>query len=517
MDSYQSLKRCCEQWSTYPCNLLRPDQRRNVLENYHLILDGSEIRLFQASTEDIRILEPSDSPNGYIEQIFTSPFGLRKHLEQNRKDPAFSLIFVQSDNVRTPLNCSRESFAFLSSFYQIPAYFLDFVSSFGYSAERQDYHMTGFNSYDTLEPSTSNALEIRQLGRSGSEHVVQYMLRSVEKLTDSSSNTNWDVHQMAVHHRYDFVYGKALWLNIKTNNIISERIKEAMAEDPMLNFALSKGLSGSFTATLRTHLIHLEWCDNSWREYICDVEGEIRKTVKGIKALQTSDRPDIHCSLLEGVVINEMEAKVMETDDPQRSVPRRLTKELEDLTNLENLPFEEAEKLDAIRERLENSLLVLQLNIQTLQDISDHYENLANRESLPSEVMKGSFFSDLDSFSQRVGRIRKNLEIRVTQVNSLISWLRKKQQLFEGLLRQRSVQASCFLTKTSHFHLDRMEQIAHMTREETASMHVITFVTMVFLPVSFLASFCVVGFYSIDQSRSVLGGTSLALVFPCEF
>ncbi|KAF5549961.1 serine threonine kinase [Fusarium napiforme] len=422
MDSYQLLKRSCEEWSTYPSNLLRPDQRRNDLENYRLVLDASERQLFQASTEGVHIIEPSDSPNGYTEQTIANPSALRKHLQQNRKDPQSSLIFINSNGPYTPLNCSRESLTFMCSHYQIPASFLDFVSSFGHSSEPQDYHMSGFTSYDTIENPSSSLLEIQQLGRSGLEQVVQYMLRSVERSTEGTGNIKWEIRQMAVHHKYDFVHRKALWLNVKTNDIMYKRMKEAMAEDPILNSALSKDMSSPFAATLRTHLVHLEWCDKSWREYICDTEAEIRKTLKGLKAAQAKKSPVEHGG-------GWRQTKISETDGLQRPVSRRLTEEIEDLTYLDRFPFRESEKLNSFFERLEKSLLVIQLNIQTLRDISDHYENLANRDNLPSELVTRSFFSDLDSFSHRIGRIQKNLEIRVTQLKSLMSWLRKEREL----------------------------------------------------------------------------------------
>ncbi|KAF5593784.1 uncharacterized protein FSUBG_9692 [Fusarium subglutinans] len=467
MDSYQLLKRSCEQWSTYPTYLLRPDQRRNALESYRLALDVSERQLFQASTEDVHIVEPSDSPDGYAEQTIANPFALRKHLEQNRKDPQASLIL-----------------ALICSHYQIPASFLDFVSSFGYTSEPQNYHTTGFDSYDTIENPRSNLLEIQQLGRSGLEHGVQYMLRSVEKSTEDTGNRKWEIRQMAIHHRYDFGHGKALWLNIKNDNAMSERMKEAIAEDPALNSALSKDIPGSFAASLRTHLVHLEWCDNSWREFICDKEGEIRRTLKGLKAAQSGNKHDVHSSSPTEHAGSGIQAETRETAGLQRSVSWRLAEEIEDL---DKFPFREAEKLDSLFERLEQSLLVIQLNIQTLRDISDHYENLATRDNLPSEMVTRSFFSDLDSFSHRISRIQKNLEIPVTQVKSLMSWLRKERELFEEIMRYRSVQASCFFTKTSHLHLDRMQQIAHKTQEDTMSMHVITLVTLAFLPRAFVA------------------------------
>ncbi|KAG9508294.1 hypothetical protein J7337_001858 [Fusarium musae] len=289
--------------------------------------------------------------------------------------------------------------------------------------------MTGFDSYDTLENHQSSVLEIPQLGRSGLEHGIQYMLRSVEKIPDGTGNTTWDIRQMAVYHKFDFIHGKAFWLNIKTDNSMSRRIKEAMAEDPIINSALSKDISGSFAATLRTHLVHLEWCDKSSREYIYDIHGEIRKTLKGFKEAQTGKKYDIHSSSPVEHVGSGMQPKTIETNGLRHSFSRRLTEEIEDLTDLDRLPFRESEKLDSYFEQLETFSLVLQLHRQTLRDIADHYESLAARDSLPSEMVTRSFYSDLDSFSYRIGRIQKNLEVCVTQVKFLMSWLRKEREL----------------------------------------------------------------------------------------
>ncbi|KAF4498673.1 hypothetical protein FAGAP_5151 [Fusarium agapanthi] len=166
--------------------------------------------------------------------------------------------------------------------------------------------MTGFDSYDTIDNPRSNLLEIQQLGRSGLEHAVQY-IRSVERSTEGTGNRNWEIRQMAIHHKYDFVHGKALWLNVKTSNTMSERMEEAMAEDQILNSAPSKDMSASFAATLRKHLFHLEWCDKSWREYICDTEAEIRRTLKGLKAAQAGKPPVEHGG-------GWRQTKVIETD-----------------------------------------------------------------------------------------------------------------------------------------------------------------------------------------------------------
>jgi hypothetical protein len=58
---------------------------------------------------------------------------------------------------------------------------------------------------------------------------------------------------------------------------------------------------------------------------------------------------------------------------------------------------------------------------------------------------------------------------------------------FDGILQYRSVQVSHMFTESSHIQSEKMEQIAYKTEKETISMHVITCVTLAFLPGTFVA------------------------------
>jgi hypothetical protein len=100
--------------------------------------------------------------------------------------------------------------------------------------------------------------------------------------------------------------------------------------------------------------------------------------LRGLKAAQVEKSPVEHSG-------GWRQTKIIGTNGLQRSASLQLTEEIEDLTDLDRLPFRESAKLDSFFERLEKSLLVIQLNIQTLRDISDRYQNLANRDNLPSE------------------------------------------------------------------------------------------------------------------------------------
>ncbi|KAF5964030.1 hypothetical protein FBULB1_13036 [Fusarium bulbicola] len=531
-------------------------ERAEILNGYRLFLEAPKTRLFDEKQEDINIIEQSDTLKGYSEQVVESPTDLRKHLQQNRKDPQFCMAFIGSDSSRHRLNCSRESYSLLSSFYQVGASFVDFLSSFGVSSEPLDYHMTGFNSYDTLDAPEDKITKIPELGRSGREHTVQYLLRSIEESTDDGGQVVWNIRQMAVHHKYDFGEGKTFWLNIKANSVMQERIKAAIAEETSLSSAAAKDLPGSFAATLLTHLIHLEWCDESWRKCINHFEIEIRKVLKKARTARIDKEPNLRLKFITRVLTNKTEltessnalarwaqkpliscfsptsekgtcsSAVQPVASNKAGLPANeedtgLAKQLESLMVLETFSFKEFQHLHFLADQLESFRLVMQLNRQALRDIIEHYEDLASRTNFPEKI-KTSCKNELASFSRRVERIRKNLEIRATQVESLLSCLQQGKDLvrscrtrsppppadhsslnqFDGILQYRSVQVSRIFTESSHTQSEKMERIAYKTEKETISMHVITCVTLAFLPGTFVAAFFQSGLVEINQAAT---------------
>ncbi|KAH7004104.1 hypothetical protein EDB82DRAFT_42617 [Fusarium venenatum] len=547
MDTYDLLMQCCNMSPEYPCNLLKPCQPRRTLENHRKLLIKSKRMLFNCNKEKIAILEPSEKDyTKSDEKIFTSSEGLRQHLLQNRQDPHCCMIFINSSDSRAPLNCSYESFVYLLSFYQIPASFLDFISSFGLTREPTDYQMTGFNGFDTIETPEDNRIKIPRLGRSGQGHGTQYLLRSVEQSTGPEGETTWNIRQMAVHHQYDFDTGKALWLTVKTNSVMQEMIKEAITDDPSLSQTRTEGLPKSFSATLLTHLIHLQWCDESWRNCINDFEKSIRSVLKKAETARVHQQPSRNLTIKRALTnksnINEKDASETSTtlqrtrlqfnksvlkpltwylclisakEDTSTAVPpvphgkkvvdEDLSSQLEALMVLDTFSINEVQRLHYLGEQLERFRLVLQLDRQTLRDIAEHYQDLASRDALPNQI-KTSCKADLASFFRQVERIRKNLEIRVTQVESLIAWLHEGKVLFDGILQYRSTQVSHIFTESSHIQSEKMEKIAYKTEKETISMHVITCVTLAFLPGTFVAAFFQSGLVEINQAASGVRG-----------
>ncbi|RSL72950.1 hypothetical protein CEP53_000901, partial [Fusarium sp. AF-6] len=527
MDSHDRLVDLSENWTLYPCNLLRPLQLSSILERYRQWLKNDEKRLFDPTAEDIALLELRDGDDVYRQENFRHYEGLRKHLRANRKDPKSRFFFIEAAHSRAELSCSRDSFSYLCCFHQVDPKFLDFVSSFGSADEPLDYHMTGFASHITMASGGERLLDIPKLGRSGWELRAQYLLRSLEQDTNLDGTTTYNVRQMAVYHAFDLGSGKALWINIKANGLMKNRIKQASAEFPALGSDAMGNLAGCFVATLAAHMVHLEWCDEDWRECINDIEGKIRSVLTKAQTARIDRRPRgvqrtftlastlcasrtstggfpeklmpatsrfkkwirsafVRRKLYGGATDNSGALPSQSMSQLLREAKANDRDQIDRLMVLDTFSFDEVQQLHYFGELLERFRLVLDLNDQALRDIAETYQGLEEREEFPGEI-RDSCKKEIASFIRSVHRIRRNLQIRKTQVKSLKAWLREGKALFDGILQYRNVQIGRIFTESSEVQSEKMEGIAVKTEKETISMHVITFVTLAFLPAMFVA------------------------------
>ena len=368
--------------------------------------------------------------------------------------------FIQADHSRAPLNCSRDSFSHILSYHQVPPGFIDYVAAFGATHYPTDYHMTGFDSDDTLTVKDSNVVKISKLGRSGREHRMQYLLRSIETDSTTDESRRWNIRQTAVYHSFDFIEGKALWINIKANSRLEDMVKEATADSAIVNPAAMNDPAESFSSTLTIHLIFLEWCDIDWRKCVNDCEKKIRTIIA--KAQTSRVTPPAKFNTPTKRALELIEAKTSDLSSNKKlsnmghslwqwTLRRRpkllhwdieINKKLETvqdeqraqeqqldyLNNLDSFSFDEIQNLHHWGEQLESYRLVMELNHQAMRDIVERYQNLSSRPNLPAYI-KEKCMDDIDYFVQRVIRIQKNLEIRITQVKSLISWLEDGKSL----------------------------------------------------------------------------------------
>lgn len=164
---------------------------------------------------------------------------------------------------------------FLLSHYQVPPSFLDYIFPFGEQEYAQDYYFSGLRKENRLYMKQRGP-KIPEWGRSGCDIRICYNLRSVER-SPKQTQLGWSIRQTAVYHWFDIVTGQTLWINVKGNQLLKNRVLEAAdsSDDPS-----AASTASSFSASLETHLLFAEWAGENWRWYINELETELQKLTR---------------------------------------------------------------------------------------------------------------------------------------------------------------------------------------------------------------------------------------------
>ena len=176
--------------------------------------------------------------------------------------------------------------AFLFSWHQVSHSFLDFFFPFGLQVHARDSYYSGFRD-DSRISIEQKGFAIPQMRRSGRDLRICYNLRSVEP-SRSDPELAWSIRQCAVYHSFDLETGRMLWINVKGNDVIRDRI-QSEASSTLKDQASSR--IQTFQASLSTHLILCDWAGENWRWYLNDLEEKLQEVARGAIAMPVDKLP----------------------------------------------------------------------------------------------------------------------------------------------------------------------------------------------------------------------------------
>ncbi|KAF3797155.1 hypothetical protein GCG54_00009125 [Colletotrichum gloeosporioides] len=469
--------------------------------------------------------------NKFPEDILSlsKPDAIRKHFIRSEKDPHIRHVFIGSNDSRSPMNCSPEVFRFICAYHQVEPFFLEAVLSFGRQPYPIDYCLAHFRSKTLVECKAPVSHALPKFGRSGNSTHVSYLLRSVEH-SGAKGIEGWQIRQAANYHTFDLETGRSFWFTIKANKIFKNRIKDLTPRlrIPTKPETADGNIVPYLKASLDTHLLYISWCDEGWRDFINDFETSIRNIVLPAKTALVDDHINPESSQYDvlpwalqqkrrqrtmshgqsrantGLTSNHSEKRAPSTvqervfsfshsffglkttkPDEEQGLQsenaanhrQTLNSGLDPSGSLDKLRIKDVQTLYSRSELMQRSLLVLELNTGVLRDLHVYYSNLTKTE------LKDPKYKDVvDDFLRRLESIIRRLETRRAQLNSLSTHLTQSIQL-------RSNQIGMDFADVAHESNRQMNMVANKTSRQTASMHVITVVTLIFLPATFVATF----------------------------
>ena len=374
-------------------------------------------------------------------------------LFNSRCEVADNIIsFIHAPHSRAPLNITREMLMDAFTYHQVMPEFLDFVFPFGQQEYPRDFHFTGFRHENRLS-EMDRELAIPELERSGRNLQLCYGLKSVESYKNQP-NWPWSIRQTAVHHSFDIETGRTVWIVIKGNRLIKNRVMQATKAASRPYLSQFDSISHAFSAALATHLIQCNLSGENWRWYINFLEEEFQQSTRHIlrttvdrspspvpgppKRSETSPPPARRqwSVLATGKIqINRIRRAVsFGVDNKSSATPAK--KETFEMTlsnqrkwvEQHDFSFSDLQRTQYTEEKVNETLLVLKMNSKVLAELQQYYLSVVSSEDCPSDLQT-SCKGDISRFERRITGVIDDLNTQLSRLETLLQLVANRKTL----------------------------------------------------------------------------------------
>ncbi|KAG9601193.1 hypothetical protein KCU77_g2022, partial [Aureobasidium melanogenum] len=363
---------------------------------------------------------------------------LQKHLEgsadprdstskrQPGQYPKCRFICLYAAHSRARLRLTYDMLTRVLTFHQVMPGYLDFLHAFGAQDNPRAQFFAGFYQQTMLQ---NNAQIPKMIGYSWRQYQLCYNLRGVTCIKQFDGTvTEWSVRQAAIHHQFDVVYGTAVWVLTKGRQDLLEKIDQFTTHSAGPTFNTPQACFGT---SLEVHRMFCHWAADDWRQYIDWLE----------------DGLESNTSL---ALYGSQESK----HSRETYVPRDL------------------QEIQLWKEKTSQAATLLNSNADVMAALRAYYVKLLENEDFPLRT-----------------ECQKNIQNFATDIESNIIWARMQisrlNLLAEIIDGRKDLVAQHFQNQVA----ERTEQLNHNLEKEAIVMRIITIVTLVYLPATFVSTF----------------------------
>lgn len=365
--------------------------------------------------------------------------------------------FLQTPDSRSSLACTRQHLVLLLSHYQVMPSFLDFI--FTFTVRETPHTYTSFR-HENFLGQHHHQPGLITLGRSGICIQHCFNLLGIE-----GKGKEWLVRQTAAYHCFDIAQNRILWIIIKGNSLIRERVRKSTGSPQSKHLEATDHVEGSFQETLRTHLLIFEWCVENWPSYVAYLEEELRKfsaktqyspvdaMAKDIPANKTLSRlntmniasPHPPLSWVSSPTFsrsatfarmasgfsnisrtNRQRNNTELSNLPTQPIIKVKNVKLEDL-----LSFNELQVLSRLGNELGQALAIIDQNKRIFEEVQEHYENMTSSLTITQYIKDlPAIRSSTSDFLQRMKSLGRDLDNQQCRLRLLL----RKQEKIETLV-----------------------------------------------------------------------------------
>ncbi|KAI4618653.1 hypothetical protein J4E80_005255 [Alternaria sp. BMP 0032] len=351
-----------------------------------------------------------------------------------KKDPKCRFIYLYAEHSRDKLKFTLDSLCQLLTYYQVMPEYLDFMLVFGSKSDERDLRFSGFRDQIRLKPSASGRHDIPELGRSGKVFQLCYNLKSVYMKSSSKENRKldaWSIRNAAFYHQFDVEYGTTLWIVTKGGRDILDQYQNLISSGAQSGEICYDDLASSYRSTLATHLLYCHWSTEDWRWYIGWLEDIVdRESGMAVDGLRG-----------HGYAHKEYE------------------------------PWD-IQDLQHWQDKTNETVMVIEANAKILRSLRKFYSDLVVKKDFPL-ALRNACEDDMDAFFSQLDGFIDDFDMQIARARLLANIISDRKEL---VLQHLQSQAS-----------DRTEQLNRNLERETVVMRIITIVTLIYLPATFVS------------------------------
>ncbi|KFY48912.1 hypothetical protein V495_00927 [Pseudogymnoascus sp. VKM F-4514 (FW-929)] len=449
-----SFELSCAGFESYPQNLVYKTTCKAVLTAFEDRLNEESLRLFIKEGEVAvvyfrdfgdrtfrrqRIANDSELKEYIKDQSLSDPLETARTGDLAAKpDPKCRFIFINAaGNSRQHLRITRKMMVRILSHHQVMPCYLDFLFPFGLQSLPRDFRFSAFRE-QTLIKSPARSPAIPGLGRSGRQIQLSFNLKGVSCTLDSKDilEKRWSPRQAAVHHQFDVELGTTLWILTKGDLELKDRIQDLTGSKGRLEDRSFGTVAQCLISSLAVHLLLCHWSCEEWRWYILWLEEVIEYETK-------------HVNLPRGPGEIRYEYKP------------------EDFQNIQ-LHEDQANEV----------AMVLEANSYVLESLSEYYKSLI--DSSYFEVM-GLCREEILSFCSQINNMIQNSKMEIVRAKVLVQIASSRKALVLQHIHSQATEKMEKLTLSMH-------QVGDLSRKEAIAMRIVTVVTLIYLPATFVST-----------------------------
>lgn len=429
---------------SYPCNLVYRTPG-TALKLYKARLDFAELDLCEVDERLVEVpIRDSHNDSGKEENKYNihtfneltqwlgvettiDPADPNKQIVSAKcKDPKCRFIYIYGEHSRDRLKITQNMLTQILTYHQVMPAYLDFISVFGAQSEPHDLRFSSFREQTTLtDPPRSRA--VPGLGRSGRQYQLCYNLKCVALKSEDKTKfmlNEWSIQQAVIHHQFDIVEGRMLWIITKGSLDFQECSKELTGKDANPEDRAFNTFEECFRSSLSAHLLYCHWSTEYWLRYI---------------------------KWLERVVENENVIAIPGPRGIGYAYKKYQPQNIQDLQRWED--------------KTNECIMVLEANVNVMASLRRFYDGLKDDKNFP---LRSSCADDIVTFAAEVDDIIHNFKMRIARARVLTKITNDRKQMILLHLQSQA---------TEH-----MEKLDHNMGREAIVTRTITLTTLLYIP-----------------------------------